>query len=125
MIGNNLKNRAGDRSGADVERCPNCRASDSVTPVVTVDGTTLWRCIRNACVERTWTTESERPRGLGRTPDAEAVLNRLLGAASYHESEPLLELAYEVADLYREAGIDVPELEPGGDDRPVRTLVAD
>lgn len=84
------------------ERCPNCTAEKSVIPIITIDGTTLWKCTNETCSGVRWRTERHRE-GLRENPDPETIERLLNGAAEYRDEEAVQELADDIARLYRES----------------------
>lgn len=89
-------------------RCPNCGSFTATSPVIAVGNKTLWRCAQHACSTVRWTRQGQYP-GLKTTPDLERVLTLLSKGAIYDENEDLMGIAADIATLYRDAGMIVPQ----------------
>lgn len=84
------------------ERCPDCTVEESAVPIITIDGTTLWRCTNESCSGVRWRTENHRT-GLRENPDPRTIERLLNGAAEYWDEDAVQELADDIARLYRES----------------------
>jgi hypothetical protein len=104
------KDRVG-REGPTGERCEECRSAKAAVPLATIDGTTLWWCVRGDCSASTWqapATDAER--GV-ETPAPENVLDRLLAIAARRDDPDVLAAAHGVRDFYAAADRSVPEVD--------------
>ena len=104
------KDRVDTTSEGESNRCPDCESEKTTVPVVTVNETTLWRCVRAGC-SKTWTAPATGRDALADTPAPTRVLDRLVGAARHHEDSDYLRVAEAVSTLYRDAGIEVPDID--------------
>lgn len=100
-----LLHRTDDQTG----QCPTCGSSESTVSIVVINETTVRGCTHQTCSGTWWTADSMATEGLTEAPEFESILNRFVDAAQYHENEHLLDLVGEIATLYRDAGMDVPD----------------
>ena len=71
---------------------------ESTVPIVTINGTTLWKC-NNSCSGGRWRTETTHE-GVRENPEPATVEKILNSAAEYRDEETLQGIADDIARLY-------------------------